>query len=82
VVDQCRNTLRTIEKALKEAGASLDDVTRARYILPDPANFEPCWPLLSEAFAQARPAATMIVARLMNPEMKIEIEVTARVPGG
>ena len=82
VVDQCRNTLKTIEKALHEAGASLDDVTRVRYILPDPADFEPCWPVLSEAFAQARPAATMIVARLMNPDMKIEIEVTARVPGG
>ena len=51
VVDQCRNTLKTIEKALQEAGASLDDVTRARYILPDPADFEPCWPVLSEAFA-------------------------------
>ncbi len=81
VVDQCRNALKTIEKALGEAGASLADVTRARYILPDPADFEACWPVLSEAFATARPAATMIVARLMNPEMKIEIEVTARQPG-
>ena len=82
VVDQCRNTLKTIEKALEEAGASLDDVTRARYILPDPADFEPCWPVLREAFAKARPAATMIVAQLMTAEMKIEIEVTARVPRG
>lgn len=81
VVDQCRNTMITIEKALKEAGASLDDVTRVRYILPDGADFEPCWPLLSEAFAKARPAATMIVAGLMTPEMKIEIEVTAKLPG-
>jgi len=81
VVDQCRNTLKTIETALAEAGATLDDVTRARYILPDPDDFEPCWPVLSEAFATARPAATMIVARLMNPKMKIEIEVTARLPG-
>lgn len=82
VVDQCSNTLKTIDKALEEAGASLDDVTRVRYILPDPADFEPCWPVLSEAFATARPAATMMVAGLMNPEMKIEIEVTARVPAG
>ena len=81
VVDQCRNTLKTIEKALEEAGASLDDVTRARYFLPDPKDFEPCWPVLREAFATARPAATMIVAELMTPEMKIEIEVTARLPG-
>ena len=81
VVDQCRNTLKTISNALEEAGASLDDVTRVRYILPDGADFEPCWPLLSEAFAKARPAATMIVAGLMTPEMKIEIEVTAKLPG-
>lgn len=81
VTDQCRNTLKTIENALEEAGATLGDVTRVRYILPDPADFEPCWPLLSEAFARARPAATMISAGLMTPEMKIEIEVTARLPG-
>ena len=80
VVDQCRNALMTIEKALKEAGATRDDVTRVRYILPDPGDFEPCWPLLSKAFAKARPAATMISAGLMTPEMKIEIEATARVP--
>lgn len=81
-VDQCRNTLNTIARALAEAGATLDDVVRVRYILPDPADFEPCWPVLSEAFATARPAATMISAALMTPEMKIEIEVTARLPQG
>ena len=81
VVDQCRNTMITIEKTLREAGASLDDVTRVRYILPNADDFERCWPVLSEAFATARPAATMIVAGLMTPEMKIEIEVTARLPG-
>jgi len=80
VVAQCRNILKTIENALNKAGATLDDVTRARYILPNPDDFEPCWPLLSAAFATARPAATMMVAGLMNPEMKIEIEVTARLP--
>ncbi len=78
--DQCRNALKTIENALAEAGASLDDVTRVRYILPDPKDFEPCWPVLRAAFAKSRPAATMITAGLMTPEMKIEIEVTARLP--
>jgi enamine deaminase RidA (YjgF/YER057c/UK114 family) len=80
VVDQCRNTLATIENALGKAGASLADVVRVRYILPDAADFEPCWPVLRDAFGTARPAATMIVAGLMTPEMKIEIEVTARLP--
>nr|WP_237398961.1 RidA family protein [Rhodovulum sulfidophilum] len=76
---QYANALATISAALAEAGASLDDVVRVRYILPDPAEFPACWPVLSEAFARARPAATMISAGLMEPGMKIEIEVTARL---
>ncbi|MEJ1990776.1 MAG: RidA family protein [Maritimibacter sp.] len=81
VVDQARNTLKTIGKALEEAGASLDDVVRVHYILPNGDDFEPCWPVFREAFGVAKPAATMIMAQLMNPEMKIEIEVTAKLPG-
>ncbi|WP_417248997.1 RidA family protein [Celeribacter sp.] len=78
VVAQCRNTLDTIAGALDEAGASLSDVVRVRYILPDASDFEACWPVLHEAFGAARPAATMIQAGLLDPAMKIEIEVTAR----
>lgn len=81
VTDQCRNALATIARALAEAGAGLEDVVRVRYILPDPADWPPCWPITAEAFRQARPAATMLSAALQNPEMKIEIEVTARLPG-
>lgn len=81
VADQCRNALETIEKALKDAGASLADAVRVRYILPDAADWPPCWPITRAAFGAARPAATMIVAGLQEPEMKIEIEVTARRPG-
>lgn len=77
---QCANTLATISKALAEAGCSLDDVVRSRYIFPDGADFPKCWPLLSEAFANSLPASTMIVAGLADPAMKIEIEVTARQP--
>lgn len=77
---QCRNALATIAAALEEAGSGLDHVVRVRYILPDPADWPPCWPLVSEAFATARPAATMLSAKLQAPEMKIEIEVTARLP--
>lgn len=80
IEDQCRNTLAIIAKALAEAGAGLNDVVRVRYILPDGGLFPRCWPILNAAFATARPAATMIEARLMEPEMKIEIEVTARMP--
>lgn len=80
VVDQCANALGTIAAALAEVGATLDDVVRVRYILPDRADWPLCWPVVSEAFAKARPAATMLVAGLQEPEMKIEIEVTARLP--
>jgi enamine deaminase RidA (YjgF/YER057c/UK114 family) len=81
VTDQCRNALATIARALAEAGASLDDVVRVRYILPDRTLWPACWPIVAAAFATARPAATMIVAGLQEPDMKIEIEVTARWRG-
>ena len=80
IEEQCRNALQTIENALKDAGASLDDVVRVRYIVPDKTEWHDCWTITSEAFANARPAATMISAGLQEPEMKIEIEVTARLP--
>ncbi|MGC4747478.1 hypothetical protein ACLQ28_17745 [Micromonospora sp. DT201] len=54
------------------------DVIRVRYLLPDRADFEPCWPALRRAFGEIRPAATMLVRGLADPRMKIEIEVYAR----
>ena len=81
VTEQCRLALKHVEAALARAGAGLSDVVRVRYILPDRADFEPCWPLLRAAFGEHPPAATMIEANLIDPAMKIEIEVTARLPG-
>lgn len=78
VVAQCRQALRNIDAALKEAGASMADVVRVTYILPDRNDFPLCWPVLKEYFGDVRPAATMLEAGLVGPEMKIEIEVTAR----
>lgn len=80
IEEQCENTLATIAKALEEAGSGLDHVVRVTYIVPDKAEWPKCWPITSRVFARARPAATMISADLQSPEMKIEIEVTARVP--
>lgn len=80
IADQCRNAIATIGKALRDAGSGLDHVVRVNYIVPDADEWPECWPVVSAAFATARPAATMISAGLQNPEMKIEIEVTARVP--
>ena len=78
VVAQCEQTIRNIEQALNEAGATLSDVVRVHYILPDREDFPPCGPILRRAFGDVRPAATMFVAGLADPRMKIEIEVTAR----
>ncbi len=82
VEDQCRNTLANITAALAQAGCTLNDVVRVTYVLPDRSDFPKLWPQTSAAFGAARPAATMIEARLMEDAMRIEIEVTARVPGG
>jgi 2-iminobutanoate/2-iminopropanoate deaminase len=80
-VVQAEQALRNIVRALEEAGTGISEVVRVRYILPDRADFEPCWPVLRRWFGEVRPAATMLVAGLADPRMKIEIEVTARRRG-
>lgn len=80
VVSQCRHALEVIGKALEDAGASFADAVRVTYMLPDRAEFEPCWPILSEAFGANPPAATMIECGLIDPKYRIEIEVTAVLP--
>ena len=77
VVAQAEQCMKNIAAALAEAGASVADVVRVKYLLPDAADFEPCWPVLRRWFGDVRPAATMIAAGLADPRMKIEIEVTA-----
>ncbi|WP_422098923.1 RidA family protein [Variovorax sp.] len=77
VVEQTEQCLKNIEAALQEAGASLRDVVRVTYVLPNGAEFEACWPVLRKYFGEVRPAAMMISAGLADPRMKIEIEVTA-----
>ena len=67
--------------ALESAGASLMDVVRVTYILPNGGEFSQCWPVLRKHFGEVRPAATMISAQLVDPRIKIEIEVTARKSG-
>jgi len=77
--EQTRQTFRNIEMALAEAGARLSDVVRARYYVPKAADWEEIWPVLGEIFGQIRPAATAVVANLIDPRMKVEIEVTAKI---
>ena len=77
VVEQAEQCLKNIESALRQAGASLKDVVRVTYIVPNGADFRKCWPVLRKHFGEVRPAATMISAGLADPRMRIEIEVTA-----
>ncbi len=78
LLQQAEQCLKNIESALRHADASLKDVVRVTYILPNAKDFEPCWPVLRKYFWDIRPASTMICAGLIDPRMKIEIEVTAR----
>lgn len=79
VVAQCEQTFRNLRSALEQAGSGLQDVVRVTYILPNPSDFESCWPILRKYLGDVRPAATMFAAPLVNDSIKIEIEVTARI---
>lgn len=81
VVEQCERALDNIGVALSEAGFGFADLVRVRYILPRAEDFEPCWPALRARFGAAPPAATMLVAGLADPRMRIEIEATGRRRG-
>lgn len=78
VVQQADQCFRNIAHALAQAGSSLADVVRVTYVVPTVADFEPCWPVMRQYLGEVRPAAMMISAGLVDPRMKIEIEVTAR----
>lgn len=78
--EQTEQCLKNIEAALSMAGASLRDVVRVTYVLPNGGDFPRCWPILRKYFGDIRPAATMISAGLADPRMQIEIEVTALKP--
>jgi enamine deaminase RidA (YjgF/YER057c/UK114 family) len=80
VTAQAEQCLRNIQSALEEAGATLDDVVRVTYVLPNAEDFPACWPILRSYFGAVRPAAMMIAAGLADARMKIEIEVTAYHP--
>ena len=79
VGEQARNALATIERALNEAGADIKDVLRVVYYLTDVSYYDEVIDVVSLIFTDIRPAATMVVCALTKPEMKVEIEVTARI---
>ena len=75
---QTRQVFSNIQGALSDAGASLEDVVRVHYYLTEREQFEKLAPVFGDYFSEIRPAATAIVCGLVDPAMKIEIEVTAR----
>ncbi|WP_126975248.1 RidA family protein [Frigidibacter oleivorans] len=75
--EQAENCLATIAGALAEGGFSMADVVRVQYTVTNSAWVEDIVPVLGRHFGEVRPAATMVIADLIRPEMKVEIEVTA-----
>ena len=78
VAAQAEQTFVNIKAAMEKAGFSLADTVRVHYLLPEAGDFPACWPVLRKYFGDVRPAATMFEAKLADPRMKIEIEVTGK----
>jgi enamine deaminase RidA (YjgF/YER057c/UK114 family) len=81
IVEQTEQCLRNIDAALAQGGASMRDIVRVHYIVPKVEEFRACWPVLRKYLGDVRPATTVIAAGLVDPRMRIEIEVTARIGG-
>jgi len=77
VAAQARNCFSTIDDVLRQAGFSRDDIVRVQYTVVSADLVAELVPVLGEVLGQVRPAATMVVAGLIRPEMLVEIEVTA-----
>ena len=77
VAEQARNCFRTIKGVLAQGGFTMEDIVRVQYTVTDVALVDALVPALGEALGDIRPAATMVIAGLIRPEMKVEIEVTA-----
>ena len=78
VSEQTRQCFRNIGKALEQAGSGFADLVRIRVFLADAGDFPAIAPIIGEHCRAAMPANTTVVAPLVDPRMKIEIEVTAK----
>lgn len=83
VYGQSKEALRIIGEALAELGASFEDVVRTRVLLTDVTTWEEAGRAHGEVFSEIRPAnITMQAGPFVDPEILVEIEVTAIVPEG
>jgi enamine deaminase RidA (YjgF/YER057c/UK114 family) len=79
VTSQTRNCFKTIEAALRDGGFAMTDIVRAVYYVTSAGDADAVLAVCGEKLGDIRPAATLlVVAALYKPEMKIEIEVTAK----
>ena len=79
VTSQTRNCFKTIEAALKDGGFAMADIVRATYYITSPSDADAVLAICGKTLGDIRPAATLlVVAGLLKPEMKVEIEVTAK----
>ena len=79
VTSQARNCFKTIEATLKDAGFAMADIVRATYYVTDAKDADTVLAVCGEVLGDIRPAATiLVVVGLYKPEMKVEIEVTAK----
>lgn len=78
VETQTHNAMETIKKALSDAGFELADVVRATYYITDASMMDAVFGVVGSYFSEIRPAASMVVCGLVKPEMKVEIEITAK----
>ena len=79
VESQCENCFRNIERALKEAGASLGDLIRVLIFIANEDDFERIAPIIRKHCYPARPANTTVFAKMVMPQMLVEVEVTAKI---
>jgi enamine deaminase RidA (YjgF/YER057c/UK114 family) len=77
IAEQAQNCFATINRVLIDAGFTMDDIVRVQYTVIDAGLVDTLIPVLGEVLGTIRPAATMVIAGLIKPEMKVEIEVTA-----
>lgn len=77
IAEQARNCFATIAGVLEQAGFEMADIVRVQYTVTDAALVDAAVPVLGAVLGEIRPAATMVIAGLIRPEMLIEIEVTA-----